>query len=163
VAVGGVADDGFLQDLDVGQVAEIFGQDRLGAFLLVRLPAVPAIDQDVTAGESDRRQLVQRGAIALDGFGVFADARVELFDERDLVERDGDGGGVRDEPTAMPTSLQIGFPTLQTPWRMRSAGVLQRRAARFWLFANFGQPSTYGPRIGANVTRTGYGQLAFAR
>jgi hypothetical protein len=74
VAVSRIAADRFLQDLDVGQVAEIFSLEGGQPFALVRLPAVEAVDQDAAPGDDDRRQPVDRSAVPLDCFVVLADA-----------------------------------------------------------------------------------------
>src|SRR5258707_1227129 len=85
-AVCGVAPDRLLQDLDVRQVAEILGGDGAEPLALVGLPAVEAINQDAAPSHDDRGQPVDGRAVPLDGGVVFADARVKLLHEFDVVD-----------------------------------------------------------------------------
>src|SRR5258708_838799 len=85
-AVGGVAPDRLLQDLDVRKVAGILGGDGAEPLALVGLPAVEAINQDAAPSHDDRGQPVDGRAVPLDGGVVFADARVKLLHEFDVVD-----------------------------------------------------------------------------
>src|SRR5258707_9370654 len=84
--VGGVPLDRLLQVLDFRQVAEIPGGDGAEPLALVGLPAVEAINQDAAPSHDDRGQPVDGRAVPLDGGVVFADARVKLLHEFDVVD-----------------------------------------------------------------------------
>src|SRR5260221_9046744 len=88
-AVGGVALYRPLRSLTVGRVAEVSGREGAEPLALVGLPAVEAVNQNAAPGHDDRGQPVDGRAVPLDRGVVFADARVKLLHEFDVVDVQG--------------------------------------------------------------------------
>ncbi len=74
-------------DLSVGQVTEVDGGDGLTLLPPVRLPAMHPVHKHTAAGDRDRRQVVDGGAVLLDD-------RVDLLRLRTWVEVHHDPDGV---------------------------------------------------------------------
>ena len=91
--MGRVPPDRFPQDLRVREVSEINRLDGFGLLPLVGLEAVEPVNEDVAAGNDDRREQFERGAIPLNRGVVLADPGVEFADELHLLDGQGDGAG----------------------------------------------------------------------